>query len=148
MVYVTCPNDEVAKATADKMIKNKVCSSINIFPGAKDELYWQMMKEEHSARPRMTKFINICEKVTTPFQITTSKKDKKGKKKKLEVDGNANESLVVVKTTMHHFEKVTELVDKIADRVTIFDKDAMRGLKFTPKIGVEIAGCVMETKAE
>jgi hypothetical protein len=49
---------------------------------------------------------------------------------------------------MHHFEKVTELVDKIADRVTIFDKDAMRGLKFSPKIGVEIAGCVMETKAE
>jgi hypothetical protein len=107
-----------------------------------------MMKEEHSARPRMTKFINICEKVTTPFKTSTSKKDKKGKKKKLEVDGNANESLVVVKTTMHHFEKVTELVDKIADRVTIFDKDAMRGLKFTPKVGVEIAGCVMESKAE
>jgi hypothetical protein len=26
MVYVTCPNDEVAKATATKMIKHKVCS--------------------------------------------------------------------------------------------------------------------------
>jgi uncharacterized protein involved in tolerance to divalent cations len=67
MVYVTCPNDDVAKATAEKMIKSKICSSINIFPGSQDEIYWQMMKDEHAKNPRMTKYINICEKITTPF---------------------------------------------------------------------------------
>ena len=145
MVYVTCPDDQVAEKTAKKIIKNKLCSSINVYPGAEDYMYWKMMQSQHKKNARISKFINICEKTTTPYERVVSKKGKDGKKKRKTEKGNNKEVLVVVKTTMACFDKLSQLVDTVATRVLHYEKDVMSKAN-APKFGskrIEVAASVV-----
>ena len=112
-------------------------------------MYWKMMQSEHKKSQRVSKFINICEKITAPYDLVVSKKGKDGKKKRKTVKGNIAEVLVVVKTTMRYYDEITKIVDTVTNRVLYYEKDAMMKAN-EPKFGsqqVEIAASMLPEDA-
>ena len=52
-------------------------------------------------------------------------KEQDGKKKRKIVEGNNKEVLVVVKTTMTYFDRLSKIVDTVADSVLHYEKDVI-----------------------
>jgi hypothetical protein len=94
MVYVTCPDDKTATQTARKIIKAKLCRSINVYPAA-DQTYWDKIRKKSGP---ISKLINICGKTSTSLERMVSARGEPGDKGKTEAANR--EVLVVVKTDM------------------------------------------------
>jgi hypothetical protein len=72
-VFVTVPDDEVARETARILVKYKMCKKIRVFPGASGYNYWKMLQNGSKEDSETFAHLNLVGKGTIPFERLNKK---------------------------------------------------------------------------